>query len=212
MIGLLAALVLQSGAPELTIAYVSTPKVKFDGWEQEESTANLQLTIEQTVLSQLAKKGVNAEGSKFIDLLAREERIDLSSSKNRNLESYARLGTQANSPRLMIIEVNSFQQKNTSPADLLNNPNKKGSQTEVQVRFELFDIKSSSLSKFGNQRKLEGKFAAGYFGTTKRTDLSGDPSGVATMIRLTNTKKMEAIGLAVWAAIEFPLMNALGKN
>jgi hypothetical protein len=94
--------------------------------------------------------------------------------------------------RRLDIRLRSLKQENRSRADLLNDPNRGGSRTEVTV-----DITFDGSASKG----LKGWAKGPYFGTTRRRDLDGTPDAEDLAVQLVNRQRARAVGQAIANAL-----------
>lgn len=114
--------------------------------------------------------------------------------------SWVRFTDRVGGERCFLVRLDKWKQKNYSPEEILNNPNKKQSETTVEVKLWRFDPAFASLFPPGKQ-DLVGTAFEGYFGTTNRSEMSGSPDAKTLEIQNVDKKRMQAIADAVWDAI-----------
>jgi len=84
-------------------------------------------------------------------------------------------------------------QKNRDRRELIDNPGGPMSWTDVEIE---------AVIGGGSPRKLKGRAGGTYFGTTDRYELQGHPDAKTLEIRKMNEERADAIGRAVWAALQ----------
>ncbi|MGV3617990.1 MAG: hypothetical protein ACO1SV_21910 [Fimbriimonas sp.] len=100
-------------------------------------------------------------------------------------------------PRVAILRIERWDQRNLSHSQMLDNPNRPKSETKVHLKFWF-----TADGAVDPERKLDGFAGGPYFGTTDRWETSGSPDAKAYNIRLANRQRLDAIAAATWDAIK----------
>lgn len=195
----LVGVALLAPEPQICIAWIEAPKdYRLATYGPAESRDILAEGVEEIILLGLKKERIEAEGYRFIRNAALIQHIEFRSLKSRTIPVWKQVAEQTNAPILIAIDIIKLSQRNHAPSHSINKPNSAASETKVEFVVSLFDKKSESLVKFGENDHLRSEFGGPYFGTTDKYELHGDPTAVAAMIRQENVKRVNAIGNAVW--------------
>lgn len=196
----------QDAKPVIAICPVEVPgNVRFEGWEKDQSRSILATTIEDVIIEELKKEYIAAEGSKFIEMDIREQKL----KPAPKFDFFTKIAGSTQASRILYIQVLDFKQKNHEPGATLHKPNSAGSETKVQLNAWIFEKSEQVALTLNPTKRLEGDFPGPIFGTTNKLQLSGNPQDVAFMINQENTKRCRAGGKSVWLALKTPLLTAL---
>lgn len=97
---------------------------------------------------------------------------------------------------VLLASVESIRQRNASPSEILSRPNAPPSETEVEVRFWVYDVAGKRLALDGSTR-TRAVVGGAYFGATRSGEIRGAPADVALARQNEMRRRAERIGLAV---------------
>lgn len=97
---------------------------------------------------------------------------------------------------VLLAAVESVRQRNASPSEFLSRPNAPQSETEVEVRFWVYDVAARRLALDGSTR-TKAVVGGAYFGSTRSGEIRGAPADVGLARQNEMRRRAERIGLAV---------------
>jgi hypothetical protein len=192
----------QSQVKTALFAYVSSSH-RFAETTPEQSRIELRETVLHRLRQELEKLEISLASAEALEAMAESSGWRPARSQDISEKELKKAATSLNANRIVVIEIANWDQRNRPASAALNNPNKPGSQTKVEVRLWVWDDAQSRLLVPGTT--LSGEAGANYFGTTLRSELSGTPDAVSRSIRTVNSQRMRAIALATWNAIRTSL-------
>jgi hypothetical protein len=137
-------------------------------------------------------------------------KLDFEKDKDRNLASILRLGAEMGAGLVVLVQVISVSQQNSETSAILSNLAGPKSVSKAKVRVWLADVGQKKLLIDGAKTTFEGEALGPFFGTTKRSEMSGNPQDVAYMIMEENRRRATMLGRAASEAVYRALSGLLG--
>ncbi len=139
-----------------------------------------------------------AQEAEVTDALSRLE-LDFSKDRQRSKENLAKLGKELGAAFVVLACVTACEQRNAEGSAILGNLKGPQSRSKAEVRVWLLDAASDRLILDG--KAFTAEVGGPFFGTTRRSELSGNPQDVQYMIMHENKRRAEYIGKAAAAAL-----------
>lgn len=109
---------------------------------------------------------------------------------------------------IIVIRVESIDQKDAPAGAAMTNPAGAGSFTEVSVRTWLYDAVSSKLVNWSDNSSLKGRSTGSRIGIMDAKQLQGSPDDKDLVLKNSAKKQVEFVGKAVLNAVE-PLLKTM---
>lgn len=97
---------------------------------------------------------------------------------------------------VLLAAVDTVRQRNASPSEILSRPAAPQSETEVEVRFWVYDVADRRLAMDGSTR-TRAVVGGPYFGSTRTGEIRGAPADVALARQNEMRRRAERIGIAI---------------
>lgn len=159
--------------------------------------------------SALEEAGYYVVPDSDVEAAVKKLELDFSKDKHRNKESFGKLGTDLGCGFVIFVWITRVHQENVELSAAISNIGKPMSESRTDARIWLWDVTNKKLELDG-KGPFQGTAKGPYFGTTKRSEMSGNPKDVSFMILQENKRRAEWMGKAAAVAVHAALGAQLG--
>jgi hypothetical protein len=177
--------------------------IRLAEWSRGLARERLAGQIEIQIAQRLAREGHHPVPVDEVRRVLPQLQLKLENERERTPAHFERLGGELAADRVIYLQVLKVNQRDKSSSAILAAPARGGSDTEVEVRVWVYDRTSKILSLNGRE-PMRATLESPVFGTTRRSDMSGNPQDIGLIIDRTNSRRIEWMGRSVLQAVEAP--------